>query len=67
MRTGKYLVMRYGTLVGYSTRHRIVTLASRHATLDTALAIAVAARRSSDNQSAFWIAEPGRSATRRPS
>lgn len=61
---GRFLVMRYGTLVGYANQHRIVTVASRHVALDTALGIAGAAQRSADGQSAYWIAEVGRPARR---
>ena len=63
MRLGKYLVMRRGPLIGYtSATRKSVTCASRYPTLDEAIAF-VARRRAHRDVGAFWIAAPGAAAT----
>jgi len=64
---GRYIVMRYATVIGYSNGRKIVTVAGRRSSLDDAITLAMWIRHSQLSnrtypQAAYWIAEVGKPA-----
>lgn len=60
MKNGQYLVMRYATLIGRADGRRIVSVASRHRRLVTALhAVGTC------GPGSYWVVEAGKPAHRK--
>lgn len=58
MRTGRYLVMRYAVILGYSSGRRWISVATRADTVDDAIAAAVRLHQRSPD-AAYWISAVG--------
>jgi hypothetical protein len=67
---GRFLVMRYSTVIGYSGGRKIVTVAGRRSTLPDTIHFASMIRQHTLSnraypQGVYWIAETGKPAHRR--